>query len=841
MANDPVTATYRLQLHAGFQFDDARRIVPYLHALGISHLYLSPIARARRGSTHGYDVVDPTRISEALGGQQGYAALVAACRAQGMGVVLDIVPNHMAAHEENPWWRDVLLRGEESQFAGYFDIHWGEADGRLFLPVLGKPLEALAPAELSVVQGDAGLEIAYYDRRFPLRPDTERLLDGNSTFSDIQDALASQHYVLGFWGDAAERVNYRRFFDINDLVGVRVERPEVFTATHALLGQLADADLVDGVRVDHVDGLRDPASYLQQLRDLLGDRPIWVEKILDRDELLPASWPVEGTTGYEFLGVIDRLLFDTAGLADLHRWYADFAPDVEAFPDIVRACKEEVLSEHFGAEFDHLASAAGRLLETPEPQRVHEALRELTIALPRYRTYGTADGLSDEDGELIGAAASEAVARGVPPGPVGDVAELLCTPMAEPARAELLLRWQQLTGPIAAKGVEDTAMYRDNRLLSVNEVGRSPREDAPGLTVDEFHAMMQVRREQNPRALNATSTHDTKRSEDVRWRLDVLTEIVPEWTATVERWRQLNAPHVRQAGSLRVPVANAESGLYQAIVGVWENSPPDRQFVDRIVAYAIKAARERSLRTSWVDIDGTYEQALEAWVRAILGPDGSPEFLSEVAALSGRLAWFGALNGLSATLLKATCPGIPDTYQGAETQVLALVDPDNRRPVDFASRDAALAGQRQAGSERDWGAALRDGSARQALLAGALTLRRRYPDVFLHGSYDPLPVAGSHANAVIAFQRRHPTGSITVVAPRHWTRLTGPGELPGSQAWADTSIILGGESQWEDALTGEVLPVRNPTRLADLLTKSPVALLIHQPGRGLIAAERQSR
>ncbi len=781
--------------------------------------------RAKSGSAHGYDVVDPLTISPVLGGREGYERLVAACRAAELGIIVDIVPNHMAAHEENPWWRDVLMYGQASRFAPYFDIHWDEGGGQVFLPVLDKPFGDLADGELSLVTESGDPEIAYYDRRFPIRPESLAELRSAPTREELDTVVARQHYVLGYWRDAIEHVNYRRFFDINDLVGVAVERPEVFEATHRLIGELATADLLDGVRVDHIDGLKLPGEYLERLQELLEGRPIWVEKILDAGESIPSAWPVAGTTGYDFLGAVDRLLVARPGVEAIGAWYRRFAPGIAAFPDLVRHARHEVLIDHFGGEYGHIVANAVALVGG-DTNRIRHALTELTVALPRYRTYGTPQGMARGDMAVLTDAADAAVSEGAPAKETAGLLKLFTAPEASAGAAAFVLRWQQLTGPVAAKGVEDTAMYRDNRLVSLNDVGRSPREELPAITLGAFHDLMTARAQTSPQALNASSTHDNKRSEDVRYRLHVVTEDAGEWIEWVERWHRLNAPHGGTVEGQRFPAPNTESGIYQALLGTWPGESPDDEYRQRISDYVVKAARERSLRTSWQDTDQVYERALRTFVGAILDPARSPVFIREMTEYSTRISRLGALNGLTATLLKLTCPGVPDFYQGHETEVLSLVDPDNRRPVDFGARKASLGAIPAGVLEADWWwQALAGGRAKQTLVKRALAVRRVMPQLFASGDYVPLPVRGDRQDAVVAFARGDPSGEVCIIAPRHWQGIvSGTGIV--SESWATTEVDLPRSGSFHNAISGRSIAIDGPANLAHLLADAPIALLV---------------
>jgi (1->4)-alpha-D-glucan 1-alpha-D-glucosylmutase len=743
----PIRATYRVQLSGRFPFAAATGIVPYLADLGVSHLYASPILRARAGSAHGYDVVDPTAVSPELGGEAGLRELVAALRAHGMGLVADIVPNHLAASHENPWWVETLRNGSASRFARVFDIDWAAGGGRVRLPVLAGPLDRVA--------GDLRIEggwVRYLEHRFPLAPGTDR--------------LDQQHYELVEWRRAAVDGNYRRFFTVNDLVGVRQEDPEVFALTHATTLRLVAGGLVDGVRVDHVDGLADPAGYLDRLDLALrhaagGDSAPWVvvEKILESGERLPA-WPVAGTTGYEFSAVADGILVDPAAagtFAERYRRLTGADPDPA---ELAVACKRERLLRDFGAE---VAAVARRL---PGDQAANRAaVVELAACLPVYRTYVT-DTVRDADRAVL-AAARDAAARRLDPAGRQALSRLTAALLlASPGRTQAVRRFQQLSGPAMAKGVEDTALYRDTRLLARNEVGGDLGRF--GRPVAELHAANAEREARWPASMLATSTHDSKRGEDVRARLAVLSEVPGRWWSLAERWTG------RLAAPAGVEAADALM-LWQTMAGAWPLEP------GRCLAYMEKAVREAGRRTSWTDPDPGYERAVRELVERAYADPGIRAELEELVA---EIAPAGRVKAAGLALLRLTSPGVPDTYQGTETEQLVLVDPDNRRPVRFRG----------------------DGSLKFRVTRTALRLRRERPDLF--AGYRPL-----HApDHLIAFARG---GDRLVVVV---TRLTGR-----PPAASDPIDLPPGP--WRDLLSGTE-PAGGPTPHATLLAPHPHALLV---------------
>lgn len=815
-------AVYRLQLRNGVGFADAAAHVPYLAELGVSHLHLSPPFTACEGSTHGYDVADPTALDPALGSEAGFDELCGALRCHGLRLILDIVPNHMGIGADNAWWCDVLAKGAASPHAAVFDTDLGrDADGRLVLPVLGGPAEeAIAAGDLRL--SDDGRSLAYFDRRFPLA-------EGSAAAGDVAQVLAAQHYRLLPWRDGASR-NYRRFFDVDGLVGVRVEDPAVFEATHRLILDLVARHLVHGLRVDHVDGLRDPAGYLRRLdaraADAAGERiPIWVEKILVGDEKLPADWPVAGTTGYEFAATAGRILLAGKGLGTLERLRQRCDPDSGDLHAIEAAAKRQVLKQLFPGELAALVQEAAGLLGRPQVA-VREALEALVAAFAVYRTYLVDGEPGDADRRVLAHALDEAA------GHVGEAAakvldeigSLLDGPL-EAGAAALAARLQQLTGPVMAKSVEDTAFYRFPRLLALNEVGGDPA--AGPLTDEEAHRILSERGTAWPMAMLATSTHDTKRGEDARARLLVLAEAPALWAEGVERWSRLNAG--------RSPALHAadELSFYQAMFGAWPASlaPGDAEGVaqlrQRLLGWQRKSLREAKLRTSWLEPDEAYEAAAEDFLTAALDAGRSPQFLDDFADMVARLAAAGAANGLAQTLLKLTAPGVPDIYQGAEGWDLSLVDPDNRRPVDWPGLRRWLeAGPRLDELAADW----RSGAVKQALVRRVLAWRRRHAALFAHGRYLPLQVDGPAEAHAFAFARLHGDEVAITVVGRRLAGLIEEGTLHVARdTWAGSSLILPDEiagRAYRDIIGGaELAPDGHKVALATALARLPVALL----------------
>ncbi|CAN5212017.1 malto-oligosyltrehalose synthase [soil metagenome] len=795
-------ATYRLQLHAGFTLDDAAALCPYLALLGVSHVYTSPVLQARSGSVHGYDVTDPSRINPELGGEEGFARFTAALEASGLLHLADIVPNHMAASHENPWWWDVLKNGRASSHAEFFDIDWeaGGAPwaGKVVLPVLAEPLgEAVADGHLRV----DGEILRYRDAlSFPLAAAPA------DPPESLWDLLAGQHYRLAHWQVGNEEINYRRFFDLAELAGIRAEREEVFSRTHERLTKMGPS--LAGLRIDHPDGLRDPGGYLARLREAFPHAWILVEKILEPGESLPASWAVQGTTGYDFLNRAMGVMVDPAGEGEIDSFYRLLVGRSDPYREVVAKKKRLVVERKFRAEVGRLARGLRRICyrhaavcDVTEAA-IREALEALLIAFPVYRTYVTPGRQPrDEDLQIIAGAVREAGLAGHLGPPLDTfIEDLLGGQVAGADEADFVLRFQQLTGPVMAKGVEDTAFYCYDRFVAINEVGGDPGRF--GLTVAEFHEASTTAARDWPATLLATTTHDTKRSEDTRARLCLLSEIAPQWTAGVQRWTGMNAGH----WGGRAPDHDAEYLLYQTLVGTWPITP------DRLHSYFTKARREAKRETSWSDPDAAYEEWLRQFIDGVLG---NGAFVADFRAFLDPLVEPARASSLAQTLVKLTAPGVPHIYQGCELWAHTLVDPDNRQPVDFASRESLLAevAALDAPPAVDGG-----GAAKLFLIARALGLRRRRPDAFGPGStYRPLAFAGQKLKHAIGYLRgdRRP---VAVVVPRLVLGLGGD--------WGDTVVELP-EGRWRCALSGR-RSGGGRVPVADLAAAFPVILLENQ-------------
>jgi (1->4)-alpha-D-glucan 1-alpha-D-glucosylmutase len=847
-------ATYRLQLHKGFAFADAAVLVPYLARLGISHLYCSPIGTARAGSTHGYDQVDPTAINPELGGEDGFRALVAACRREGLGVIVDIVPNHMAVGGgDNRWWLDVLEWGEASRYAHLFDIDWRPADpalhGKVLAPFLGEPYgEALGSGALKLAHDPAAdtlSVVAHGVHRFPIRrEDYAPVLTAPGGVAAFEGARADgrarlhkllerQHYRLAHWRTAGDEINWRRFFDITALAGVRVERDEVFDLIHALPLRLYREGLIDGVRVDHIDGLADPAAYGVKLRTALeaaqsarpaeatpGPAYVVVEKILAPGERLSSAWRVDGATGYDYMNLSAGLLHAQGGAATLTAAWAEITGRSATFETEERAARLEILAHSFAGQLDAVVRAFHTLARLDPATRdltaasLRRALTALLSVFPAYRTYGVGDAAPASDAPLRNRAAALAKPH-LPAGDAQTLDRVLAWlggdgPGIAALKREAARRFQQLSAPVSAKAVEDTAFYRYAPLLSRNDVGFEAARMS--ISPQGFHDANRDRAETFPHGMLATATHDHKRGEDVRARLAVLSEVPDRWVALAQRW-------IARAAATTPPIDPGDAyALLQTLVGAWpmELTIADVQglaeFETRVAGWQEKAVREAKLRSSWAAPNADYEAKARAYLHALLDPAGATGLAPDIAAFAAEVASAGAANGLVQTLLRCTVPGVPDTYQGTEFWDLSLVDPDNRREVDFASRRLALAA---ATPIDELAASWRDGRVKQQVLAMALDARRRHPAVFRDGDYLPLSVVGARADHMLAFARRSGDACIVAaVALRCAPALIGRDALtPTAEWWGDTAI------QWPDAPQGATLAAR------DMFAVLPVALL----------------
>lgn len=819
MTTDPAPlATYRLQLTPEQDLDAAAGLVPYLAQLGVSHVYLSPIFEAVPGSTHGYDGTDPTRVREELGGRPALHRLRAVLDEHEMGLLLDVVPNHLAADAHGPWWRSLLAEGPEGEGARTFDVDWSggpsRPPGTVLLPVLGKPLdEVLAAGELVVSTGDRGPELRYYEHRFPLRADTD--LD-----ADLDEVLAAQPYRLVHWKVAADELGYRRFFDITGLVGVRVEDPAVFERALELAIDLCRDGTVQGLRLDHVDGLADPEGLLDRLADRAGRPWTVVEKILGHDEQLRSEWAVDGTTGYEAGALIGAVLADPTGvetLLDLHRRTTG---ESRSWDEVVQEAKVEVLERLFRPERDRLVRLLSEALAAAhsdavvddllEPGVLESALNALLVSFDVYRIYPPPSGpLGVEDAFRLRAATERArLAASDHVAVLDRVEALLLAGAGGPAGLELRSRLAQLTGPVMAKGVEDTALYRWVPFVGTGDVGAEPWP--VGCSLSAFHeraAAMTAR----PQGLVSTSTHDSKRSADVRARLLLLSEVADEWAEVVERWQGDVEEDVfgqRRPADLGDPATSVDGRtrllLLQTLVGAW---PIDEE---RVQAYMQKAGREAKQHTSWTEPKLDHEQAVERFVSAAFA---DRRRLADVEAMAARLTQPGRVVSLATTLLHLTLPGVPDLYQGNEVWRLDLTDPDDRRPVSWDRRRVLLRTAADAEVGDVWPEQV-EGLPKLWLVHRVLVARRDHARSFA-GGYAPVLAVGEGADHVVALRRGD---DVVAVAPRHPLRLEQEG------GWRDTTIVLP-EGRWTNLL-GEPLTWQGEVSVAELLDAFPVALLV---------------
>lgn len=937
MSNTP-RATYRLQFNRNFTFRDAAALVPYLDELGISDAYASPILKARPGSSHGYDITDHHRLNPEIGGEDDFHAWADALAQRQMGILLDIVPNHMAVvGNENLWWNDILENGPSSPYSGYFDIAWTastrtELLGRILIPILGEPYaKVLEAQQLKLVFEGGAFTIRYFDHRFPVAPRSYGMLLGHqlarlesklptndpalleyqsiltavkhlppshetdpaliaerqrekevikrrlatlaqdhplvrefleknvmefngivgdaSSFDLLERLLDDQVYRLAFWRVAAEEINYRRFFDVNELAALSMERPDVFAATHELIVRLVREGKVRGVRIDHPDGLFDPREYLYRLHDAVrGDNtasgsPLYavVEKILAHDESLPPDWPTAGTTGYEFLNLVNGLFVDSNQEAVFSRLYAEWIGDETTFAELTYQKKILILQIALAGEMQMLTHQLDRLAQRHRTSRdftrngLRIGLREIIACFPVYRSYITSE-VTEADRRQVLRAVRRATLRNPalstsiflfirdtlllrPPG-TGPI-----DPDYAAEQRRFVGKFQQVTSPVMAKAAEDTAAYIFNRLISLNEVGGDP--DRFGVAVADFHDAMRIRQDKYPSALSATATHDTKRGEDVRARINVLSEMPSEWKARIVRWSRLNDRHRIAIDDHHAPDRNEEYFIYQTLVGAWPDDAAARtSFTERMQAYMTKALHEAKVHTSWINPNQPYDDAITRFIASILDPALSGEFLKDFMLFHQRVREFGVINSLAQTVIKMTAPGVPDFYQGTELWDLNLVDPDNRRPVDYAVRRSGLNAGRP---RKDFGQSPTDARNKLFIIQRGLKLRRDYADLFAKGSYEPLTVTGPLRDHVVAFARLHGGHAVIVVTPRLLVGVTPVGHSPFDAAkWAETAIVLGDlPDRWRDAFTAETITEERQTlRVDQLLTQLPVCVLI---------------
>jgi (1->4)-alpha-D-glucan 1-alpha-D-glucosylmutase len=971
-------STYRLQMHAGFPFSAATKIINYLNNLGSGDIYSSPILEARPGSLHGYDVTRYDRINPELGGEEGFALFRNELMKAGMGLLLDIVPNHMGVGNDSLWWQDVLENGRSSRYAEYFDINWEshkpDMRNKLLLPILGAQYgEELENKRIQLSLEDGRIWVRYFDHRIPLAPQTMALIfdeedeknlptgfmervrdlqrmpphhttdsaliaqrqaklseikpqieealhspalkpileqilakingvvDDPKSFDRLHKLLEAQPYRLAFWRVSTEEINYRRFFDINDLVGLRMEHPKVFAQTHCLIRRLLAKGQVNGLRIDHCDGLFNPRHYLIRLQLLYlasqcyGQKPsaptapsgielelrdelrsydwtqnqgplyVVVEKILEPREYLPREWPVRGTSGYDFVYLGTQIFIQHQNEQYFDKLYTrllGYKPDPD---EIIYRCKLQVMRSSLASEVYVLRNQLSRLAAADRHARdftdniLETVIRETIACFPVYRTYIDDRGqYTDRDRAFI----RYTIARAKKLNPGTDASAfdflrdiLLLTahhdPVSngqntDPRQLYFVLKFQQLTGPVMAKGVEDTAMYTYNRFLPANEVGGSIK--VFGIPLDLLHQSNQERLESSPGTMLGTSTHDTKRSEDVRSRLNVLSEMPTDWTVAVRVWQRLNARFKQKLEDGRIaPDANEEYLLYQTILGAWPwqmETLDDRQdFLKRLQQYAAKALNEAKVNTSWLNPDTDYLQAVFGFLERILLPTQKGKetrFAISLLKFLPQVQFFGAINSLALTVLKIASPGVPDFYRGSELWDLSLVDPDNRRPVDYNLRSTLLTGLRSMATEKGMGAVadevlqtFADGRAKMWVTHRGLIARREHPQLFQSGSYIPLTATQGKDEHVIGFFRQHQESGkklITALPRFARTLMRGKQDLPLGNQWEDAELPLPGDStqRYTNVFTGESLEIRRSVRLSDLFARFPVAMLLSE-------------
>jgi (1->4)-alpha-D-glucan 1-alpha-D-glucosylmutase len=928
------TATYRLQLHKDFPFTHVTEVVDYLHDLGISDVYASPIFKARAGSLHGYDVVDPNQINPELGTIDEFTALTEELRRRDMGWLQDIVPNHMAYDCENGMLMDVLENGPNSAFAEFFDIEWDHPvesmRGKVLAPCLGQFYgQCLENGELVLKYDALGLAVHYYQQRFPINvecynqvlapnvrelrrklgrqhPDLIKLLgvlytlknlppsaesreradqivfiksmlwelyttndeiknlfDENlarfngrpgdaESFNELDHLLSQQYYRLSFWKVATEEINYRRFFNINDLISLRVEDTRVFDETHALLFKLVRDGKITGLRIDHIDGLYDPATYLKRLRDNAGDLYVVVEKILDLDERLPWDGLVCGTTGYDFINYVNGLFCQGEHERKFSELYAHFTGLQTHYETLVSDKKRLLIGKHMAGDVDRLAHLLKRVSSRDRHggditlYGLRRALVEVLTFFPVYRSYISPGHFSDSDRERI----RETMQRAKETNPglfleLAFIEKFMLLEYSDHQTAEekdqwihFVMRLQQLTGPLMAKGFEDTTLYIYNRLLSLNEVGGNPARF--GISPETFHKFNQERSHEWPHTMNASSTHDTKRGEDVRARINVLSEIPQDWEEKVAEWSRVNRQHKRLLRGREMPDRNDEYFFYQSLVGALplrEDGWPE--FVARVKAYMIKAVREAKVHTEWLKPDAAYEEAFLSFIDGALDLSNANLFLRECVPFARQVAHLAVLNSLSQTLIKIACPGVPDFFQGTELWELSFVDPDNRRPVDFPSRRKLLEQLKRREAEnilaliRDLLTHWEDGAVKLYLIYKALHFRKNSQRLFHEGTYLRLFASSEARDQICAFARHHGKAWAIAIAPRLVGALTTNGALPlGKESWGDAALILsdGFPDRWQNIFTGEIIETSSTNRgkllsLAAALENFPVALL----------------
>ncbi|MCD6062470.1 MAG: 4-alpha-glucanotransferase [Flavipsychrobacter sp.] len=831
---NPVS-TYRIQFHKGFTFSNFEQVIPYLAKLGVATIYASPIFSAVSGSNHGYDCLDPLTINPEIGSEEQLRNIRRQLETLGIGWMQDIVPNHMAYHTDNAWLMDALAHGSKSQYASFFDIDWRD---KLMVPLLGNTLEAVvANKQLFVDRDGDKLVLKYYENKFPLSPgsynsgeDPESI---NNDEGRLRALLDAQHYRLCRWQETDERINYRRFFTINGLMCLNIQDSTVFQQFHIKIKELVDDGIFNGLRIDHIDGLSDPQKYLEDLRALIGDKvPVVVEKILGSIESLPADWPVQGNTGYDFLALVNNLLTNREAKTEFTKLYRKIVNDNTPLHQQIHAKKAHILFEHMGGELENLCRlflelnlVDNTVATTVGKEKLRSAIAELLIQCPVYRFYGNRMPLPKAEQEAVKDILNDI--RESKPYLSQAVDMLQQVFLTNPhdgdkdyneRAARFYKRCMQFAGPLMAKGVEDTLMYTYNRFIGHNDVGDSP--EAFGITVGDFHRAMMERQLKWPLTLNATATHDTKRGEDVRARLNVLTDLPELWKEKISEWRET----VAELKFNDWPEANDEYFIYQVLTGAYPFDEADaNDLPERLEQYLRKALREAKLHSCWSAPNTEYEETTQKFTTALL--DQGKPFWPSFKDFLHRIADAAIVNSLSQTVLKFTCPGVPDIYQGAELWDLSLVDPDNRRPVDYAKRIAWL--EEVAGIEETdklW-AERHSAKIKLWLTHRLMTLRKQYSELFAKGNYLPIEVKGKYKKQVMAFARRYKNEWCLVAVPLHIATLVQHGGTLGDIDWNDTRLVLPDDAPKEWMPTaGSELNTKEPP-VADLFNKLPFAVL----------------
>ncbi len=926
-------ATYRLQFNKKFTFTDAEKIVRYLQRLGISHVYSSPIFKARCGSMHGYDIVDYDVISEDAGGKEWFDQLTDKIKKSGMGWILDIVPNHMAIDKDNRLLNDLLENGPENTQSLHFDIDWNHhydsLQGKLLLPILGNVYAAcLENGELKLTYQKKGFALAYYDYLFPLKIESyvsilgqklEELLDltdresagiikflgvlyviknlpsarnadgrfdeisfakemlwelysqnaiiqsyidniliefnGNKgdpgSFTLLDNIHDEQYYKLSYWKVANEELNYRRFFIINDLISVRVEDPAVFDTVHKLVCQLYNDGQINGLRIDHIDGLYDPAGYLQRLRSSITDGYIVVEKILGTDESLPDDWMVEGTTGYDFCNIVNQLFCCSKNELKYTQLYQKFSGNYNSFEKTVKDAKRLILKKNMAGDIDNLASLI-KTISTHDRwgsditlYGLRSALVELMIRFPVYRSYINTNRLSDEDRLNLQKAINSARSDEPGLGREFDFIERFLflrydEGLSEDQKlkwTEVVMRFQQFTGPLSAKGVEDTVFYDFNRLISLNEVGGNPASF--GIEVNQFHEFCKYRKKQFPFSMNNTSTHDSKRGEDARMRINYLSEIPEIWEEHINSWREINKKYKSKKYGVEIPDGNDEYFFYQTLIGTYPfDTGCNDSYRKRLREYMLKAVREAEIHTAWIEYDKDYERGILSFVDSVTDETISREFFDTFIPFVRDAAKFGSYYSLSQCLLKMTTPGIPDFYQGSELWDLAMVDPDNRNLVDFEKRQRMINndGFDTGNDYRSFQSMLEDyssGIAKMLLINSVLSFRKRNRDIFDNGDYIDLNSSGEYCNSIVPFMRIVEDKAVIVIAVRQLVSIEAFDRFPlPPDVWGDTCIELPElpVNNWREIITGKMMGVQNKIYMSDVLEMFPGAVLVSEGG-----------